>query len=104
MSPQTDGTDWTCPNCGDDGEPMTRHGSDVTCANCLHVDGAANDKSLWNYDLTVRQARRVLHVLDEPWNGTPETVEARLRVCIERSGQLNDLLADIRETEVDDAQ
>lgn len=98
--------DWSCPNCGDRGQLMDRPGSKDTCANCFWVVGGRyNDHRLRDFDLTFRQAQRLLHALGEPWHGTPGDLGTRLRGVFDSPMAANRLLADIRdETSTVDAR
>ena len=93
--------DWNCPNC-DHGKLMYRPGSKATCASCFHVvNGQYNGHELRDFDLTFRQARRLLHALGEPWGGTPGDLGTRLRGVFDSPMAANRLLADLR-GDVDD--
>lgn len=72
--------DWTCPNCGDDGELMFRPGSKNTCTRCFWViNGQYNDYVLSDWPLKYRDAQRILAELGDDWHGTPGTVGTLLR-------------------------
>ena len=91
-----DDPDWDCPHCGDNGLLMHRPGSKDTCANCFWVvDGNFNDYELTNFDLTYRQAQRLLNLIEEPWHGSPGNIETRLYALF-GFDDLNALLADLR--------
>lgn len=83
---------------------MERPGSLNTCATCFWVVGGENNEyELSDFDLTYRQAQRLLDLCDEDWHGTPGDIGTRLRHVFghpESGGGLNDLLADIRDVEV----
>lgn len=93
--------EWECPNCGDDGALMHRPGSKDTCATCFWVVGGNhNDRTLADFDVTFRQAQRLLYTFDYEWWGTPGDLGTRLRGFCQEMGlevhELSRLLADLR--------
>lgn len=81
-------SDWTCPNCGDDGQLMFRPGSKNTCATCFWVlHGQYNDYVLNDWPLKYRQAQRLLASRGRDWHGTPGSVSTLLRQEFDRPEQ-----------------
>lgn len=77
--------EWTCTNCGEDGELMFRPGSLNTCTRCFWViDGQYNDYVLSDWPLKYRDAQRLLAELGDDWHGTPGTVGTLLRKHFDR--------------------
>lgn len=77
--------DWTCPNCGPDGELMFRPGSKNTCATCFWViNGRNNDYVLDDWPLKYRHAQRLLAEQGDDWHGSPGDVATRLRDHFDR--------------------
>lgn len=78
-------SDWTCPNCGDDGKLMFRPGSKNTCATCFWViNGRYNDHVLDDWPLKYRAAQRILAERGDKWHGTPGSVSTCLRKHFDR--------------------
>lgn len=97
-------TDWACPNCGDAGVLLDRPGSKDTCGNCLYVVGGENnDYRLRDFDLTYREARRLLAILGEQWAGPPGSVGTELRSVFKSPAALDGFLADVRDDAPDAA-
>jgi ribosomal protein S27AE len=76
---------WTCPNCGDDGELMFRPNSKNTCTRCFWViNGRYNNHVLRDWPLLYRHAQQLLAELGDDWYGTPGDVANRLHDHFDR--------------------
>jgi len=91
-----------CPNCT--GTLVKPSGLKVRCPRCYYiVNGENNDYELADFDITHRQAKRLLDVFGYDTQGTPGDIGTRLRRFCSEEGidrfDLNGLLADLRELE-----
>lgn len=89
-----------CPNCGAEMEKPPA--GKVTCPNCEWVvNGRYQDTELRQFNLTFRQARRLLQLFGYHRPGTPGSAGTALReLCMDHDierDELNDLLDDLRE-------
>jgi len=92
-----------CPNCG--AEMEKPRGMKVSCPNCEWVvNGQYQDTELRQFNLTFRQACRLLQLFGYNRPGTPGSAGTALReLCIDHDierDELNDVLDDLRGSDV----
>lgn len=89
-----------CPVCPT-GELVKPRSEKPRCPSCLHVkNGNYADLEMVDFDLTYRQAKRVLGAFGYDNHGSPGSIGTRLRhLCNDHPldvDEFNDLLADLR--------
>lgn len=101
--PECRGDGDRCPNC-DQGTLRKPRGAKARCPWCKYVvNGRNNGTEMKDFDISYRQAKRLLDVFGYDPHGTPGDIGTRLRqFCHDEDiamSDLNGLLRDLRSTQ-----